>query len=155
MKTARERFAYNLKNIRKNKEMNQEALALKCDVSETTVTNWETGKMFPSANNIDLICKALGCKPMDLFSEEVCFENKKDNKRMEIEKLYRLENTILCLKAMGIHEHIHEMLKDVPDYFLYEMINRLENNINYIEKDLIVTKEIVEVIKKKCKGVKE
>lgn len=56
---------------------------------------------------------------------------------------------------MGIHEHIHEMLKDVPDYFLYEMINRLENNINYIEKDLIVTKEIVEVIKKKCKGVKE
>lgn len=37
----------------------------------------------------------------------------------------------------------------------YEMINRLENNINYIEKDLIVTKEIVEVIKKKCKGVKE
>lgn len=46
MKTARERFAYNLKNIRKNKEMNQEDLALKCDVSETTVTNWETGKCF-------------------------------------------------------------------------------------------------------------
>lgn len=77
MKTARERFAYNLKNIRKNKEMNQEDLALKCDVSKTTVTNWE------------------------------------------IEKLYRLENAILCLKAMGIHEHIHEMLKDVPDYFLF------------------------------------
>ena len=67
MKTARERFAYNLKNIRKNKEMNQEDLALKCDVSKTTVTNWETGKMFPSANNIDAICKALECKHMDLF----------------------------------------------------------------------------------------
>lgn len=64
MKTARERFAYCLKNIRKNKEMNQEDLALKCDVSKTTVTNWETGKMFPSANNIDVICKALECKPM-------------------------------------------------------------------------------------------
>lgn len=147
MPTAKERFAYNVKRIRKIKGMNQGDLATKCNVSKTTVVNWETGKLFCSAATIDLLSEVLDCKPMDLFSEEMCFENRIDNEQIEIKQLYKLENTILCLKAIGNHEHIPEMLKDVPEYFLHEMINRLENNIKYIEKDLIITKEIVDMIK--------
>ena len=46
------KFGENLKNIRKEKNMSQEQLAEKVNVSRQSVSKWETGESYPEMNNI-------------------------------------------------------------------------------------------------------
>lgn len=64
------KFGENLKNIRKSKNISQEYLAEKLEVSRQSVSKWETGENFPSMNNIMCLCEIFKCKINDLVHED-------------------------------------------------------------------------------------
>ena len=51
-------------SARVNAGLTQKQLAKECNVSETTVLNWENGKSFPSVRKLPLLEKAYGI-PLD------------------------------------------------------------------------------------------
>ena len=60
------KFGDNLKLIRKNKNMSQEELAEKVNVTRQSVSKWENGEAYPEMNNILELCKIFNCKINDL-----------------------------------------------------------------------------------------
>ena len=64
-----------IKEIRKAKDIKQEELAEKINIATRNLSNIETGRCFPSPDNIEKIASALGCKIKDLFD----FEHEQDN----------------------------------------------------------------------------
>ena len=61
-------LARNLKKYRQILGFSQAALA-EINSSTTFIGNIEIGKRFPSSKNLDLLVKALGVRPADLFAE--------------------------------------------------------------------------------------
>jgi transcriptional regulator with XRE-family HTH domain len=62
-------LARNLKKYRQILGLSQAELAEKINCSITFIGNIEIRKRFPSPKNLDLLVKALGIKPADLFAE--------------------------------------------------------------------------------------
>ena len=55
------KFADNLKNIRKKRNISQEELAEKVGVSRQSVSKWETSEAYPEMNNILELSKIFHC----------------------------------------------------------------------------------------------
>ena len=72
------KFGDNLKLIRKNKNMSQELLAEKMNVSRQSVSKWENGEAFPEMNNILELCKIFNCKINDLIHTDMSDLNSLD-----------------------------------------------------------------------------
>lgn len=72
METTAKLLADNLKRIRENKGITQEALSERLDVSVQAIGNWENGRRWPErAETIDLLCSALGgIAPAELLGGE-------------------------------------------------------------------------------------
>lgn len=64
-------FGQNLKNLRKSKNMSQEELAEKVNVSRQSVSKWETGEAYPEMNNILELCKIFHCHINDLVNDNI------------------------------------------------------------------------------------
>ena len=56
-----------IKILRKKKNMTQEQLAKEMEVRQSTVSDWETGKISPTAHKLQKLAKVLGCRIDDLF----------------------------------------------------------------------------------------
>lgn len=54
----------SMSSARKNAGLTQKQLAERCEVSESTVINWEKGRSFPNIKKIPLLEKAYGI-PLD------------------------------------------------------------------------------------------
>ena len=65
------KFGENLKSLRKNKNLSQEQLAEKVNVSRQSVSKWETGEAYPEMNNILELCKIFKCKINDLVNDSI------------------------------------------------------------------------------------
>ena len=65
------KFGDNLKLIRKNKNMSQEELAEKVNVTRQSVSKWENGEAYPEMNNILELCKIFNCKINDLVNNDM------------------------------------------------------------------------------------
>lgn len=61
------RFGEHLRDLRKQKGLSQEALALACDLDRTYVGGVERGERNISLLNIQKVADALGVSPKDLF----------------------------------------------------------------------------------------
>lgn len=64
-------FGQNLKNLRKSKNMSQEELAERVNVSRQSVSKWETGEAYPEMNNILELCKIFHCHINDLVNDNI------------------------------------------------------------------------------------
>ena len=64
-------FGQNLKYLRKSKNMSQEELAEKVNVSRQSVSKWETGEAYPEMNNILELCKIFRCHINDLVNDNI------------------------------------------------------------------------------------
>lgn len=64
----REKFGARIKNLRLERNMSQEALALMADLDRTYVPSIEKGKRNVSIAVVEKLAKALGLKEMDLFN---------------------------------------------------------------------------------------
>lgn len=68
MRDVKEAFGKRLKEIRKNKDLTQEALAEKLELSPRQLIRIEKGENFPSAKNIEKISLVLGVSLDNLFN---------------------------------------------------------------------------------------
>lgn len=64
----KESFGKNLKQIRKSKNITQEALAEMIGIHPRQVSKLETGEHFPNATTLENICVALSVAPAALFN---------------------------------------------------------------------------------------
>lgn len=69
--SAREIFCKNLRLARRLKEISQEELALRADLSRTYVSEVERGARNISIDNMDLLAQALGVSLQDLVDPEM------------------------------------------------------------------------------------
>lgn len=60
----------NVKKLRKAKGMTQKELGAKCDISESMVSNLESGKKSPSFETLLKLAEALDCSVADILGEE-------------------------------------------------------------------------------------
>lgn len=65
------KFGENLQNLRKSKNMSQEKLAEKVQVSRQSISKWERGESYPTMNNIMSLCSIFHCKLNDLVHENL------------------------------------------------------------------------------------
>lgn len=68
---ARQTFAANLRRLRLDAGLSQEAFAEKCGLHRTYIGCVERGEKNISIDNIERIANALGCSMADLVSREV------------------------------------------------------------------------------------
>lgn len=96
MEDCRKLLSRNMKKYRQILGISQVTLAEKVGCSTTLIGNIEIGKRFPSADNINLIAKALEIKISDLFAEQEPESMKEMASKQELKaKLERLiEKTI-------------------------------------------------------------
>ena len=64
-------FGQNLRNLRKSRNISQEELAEKVNVSRQSVSKWETGEAYPEMNNILMLCRIFHCKINDLVNNNI------------------------------------------------------------------------------------
>ena len=57
-------FAFNLKMLRTESGMKQQDLAEKINVSQKTISSWETGRTEPNMKELATLCKIFDC-PID------------------------------------------------------------------------------------------
>lgn len=70
MSTFKEAFGFNLKLIRKSKDITQEKLCEMIDLHTRQLSKIETGGHFPSCKTIEKLCITLGLQPQELFNFE-------------------------------------------------------------------------------------
>lgn len=74
-----------IKRLRENKKMTQQQLAEKLNVSDKTISKWETGRGYPDISLVEQLANALGVSIIELFNgEDVVNTNRSFNmKRMK------------------------------------------------------------------------
>ena len=65
------KFGDNLRKLRKSKNLSQEELAEKVNVSRQSVSKWETGEAYPEMNNILELCKIFRCNIGELINDNI------------------------------------------------------------------------------------
>ena len=81
------KFGDNLRNLRKSKNISQEKLAEKVNVSRQSVSKWETGEAYPEMNNILELCKILHCNINDLVNDNMIdLDSLDENVKMSVVK---------------------------------------------------------------------
>lgn len=68
----------NLQNLRKNKNMSQEELAEKLDVSRQAVSKWESGNGYPETEKIISICEIFDCSMDELVKGKISSDIKSE-----------------------------------------------------------------------------
>ena len=57
-----------IERMRKLNKLSQSELARQIEVAQSNVSQWETGKAFPSTEKLPILAKILGCTIDDLFN---------------------------------------------------------------------------------------
>ena len=70
MKTSKEIFAENLRDMLITKNKKQSDLAKFCGTTEATASRWVNGESMPRADMLDKICNYLRCMPDDLLKDK-------------------------------------------------------------------------------------
>ena len=104
----KEIFINNLKFYRKQKGMTQNELTLALDKSYNYINSVEQGKMMPSFDVIENICKILEIKPVQLFDENASPDNI---------KTFSKEDYITALS-----DKLFDRLKDAITYEIRETL---------------------------------
>ena len=73
-------FSENLQNLRNAKNMTQEELAERLDVSRQAVSKWESGTGYPETEKIITICEIFDCSMDTLMKGKISFDETGDRK---------------------------------------------------------------------------
>ncbi len=76
-------FSENLQNLRKIKNMSQEQLAEKLEVSRQAVSKWESGSGYPETEKILVLCSIFDCSMDTLMKGKVSDDNTGEKRKYE------------------------------------------------------------------------
>ena len=69
--TTQNKFAHNLKSLRKDKGLSQNKIADVFEVTGSTVSGWESGDSFPNLKLFSAICQYFGTDPTSMLWGDV------------------------------------------------------------------------------------
>ena len=149
------KFGDNLKLIRKRKNMSQEDLADKVNVSRQSVSKWENGEAYPEMNNILELCKIFNCKINDLvhvdmsdidsLDEEIVMKVVKFNEEKQ-KKVKTLSNIISLIGNIGKIV----MMVAIPFVVLAMiLVPYVISNVQVVENKVELTSDNIEVVDNK------
>lgn len=90
-------FGENLQNLRKIKNISQEQLAERLDVSRQAVSKWESGSGYPEMDKIIAICEIFNCNMDTLMKGKISEDTTADKKRYD-----NFENTFSKGMALAV-----------------------------------------------------
>ena len=70
-----------IERMRKLNKLSQSELARQIEVAQSNVSQWETGKAFPSTEKLPMLAKILGCTIDDLFNSKTGENEKQPSER--------------------------------------------------------------------------
>ena len=149
------KFGDNLKLIRKRKNMLQEDLADKVNVSRQSVSKWENGEAYPEMNNILELCKIFNCKINDLvhvdmsdidsLDEEIVMKVVKFNEEKQ-KKVKTLSNIISLIGNIGKIV----MMVAIPFVVLAMiLVPYVISNVQVVDNKVELTSDNIEVVDNK------
>lgn len=110
-------FGENLRLLRKNSKMSQEALAEKIGVSRQSVSKWEVGTAYPEMSNITALCSIFHCNINDLINDNIIDIDSFDKATKEDIVKFKenqQKNMKMISKAIYIISRICEIIIGVP-----------------------------------------
>ena len=149
------KFGENLKLIRKNKNMSQEELAEKVNVTRQSVSKWENGEAYPEMNNILELCKIFNCKINDLvhtdmsditsLDEEIVMKVVKFNEKKQ-NQVKTLSNIISLIGSIGMIV----LMVAIPFVIIVMLlIPYIISNVEVKGDDLSLKTENIEIVNNK------
>lgn len=90
-------FSENLQNLRKIKNMSQEQLAEKLEVSRQAVSKWESGNGYPETEKLISICEIFDCSMDSLVKGKITADNTGERKKYE-----NLQNKFSKFMALAV-----------------------------------------------------
>ncbi len=85
-----------IKEIRKSRKLTQEQLAEFINIETSSISNIESGKYYPTAENLDKIINVLNVTPQELFQ----LEHNKNNETLIEEMTLSMKNNAELTKLM-------------------------------------------------------
>ena len=146
------KFGDNLRNLRKSKNMSQEDLATKVNVSRQSVSKWETSEAYPEMNNILELCKIFHCSINDLVNDNMIDLDSLDEEiKMSVVKFKREKQKQMkgLSKVLSLIGKIGAIVVRVAVVFVIIAMVSIPFAFKYIDvKDgkLVSTSERVEVV---------
>ena len=112
-------FAENLQNLRKKKNMTQDELAEKLQVSRQAVSKWESGSGYPETEKIISICDIFNCSMDELIKGKISLDEK-DNYDLIMSKSAKQVAIAVALILLGVSIFltIASLAPDVEQYSL-------------------------------------
>ncbi len=86
-------FGENIKRLRKEKEMTQEALASFLGVSFQTISKWERGETYPDVTMLPIVSSFFNVTIDDLLGVDKAQKEQKINEYLDLYELWRLKDT--------------------------------------------------------------
>ena len=113
-------FAENLQNLRKKKNMTQDELAEKLQVSRQAVSKWESGSGYPETEKIISICDIFNCSMDELIKEKISLDEN-DNYDLIMSKSAKQVAIAVTLILLGVSVFL-TIVGFVPDVEQYSLI---------------------------------
>ena len=149
------KFGDNLKAFRKRKNMSQEDLADRVNVSRQSVSKWETGDAYPEMNNILELCKIFNCKINDLVHADMSDINSLDKEivmnvvKFNEEKQKRVKSLSNVISMIGGIGKI-VMMVAIPFVLIVMLfIPFVISNVKVVDSSLELTSDKIEVVDNK------
>ena len=126
-------FASNLQKLRKEKNMSQEALAEKLDVTRQSVSKWESGASYPEMDKLISICKIFNVDMDTLVNGDVDIEKvdkeSSINTKDLLDKFNTLMKKIVCLFESMSFKEIIEFLVTIFILILIILIGTIPKEL--------------------------
>ena len=146
------KFADNLKNIRKKRNISQEELAEKVGVSRQSVSKWETSEAYPEMNNILELCKIFHCNIGELVNDNMIdLDSLDDDVKMSIVKLKKEKQKQMkgVTKVLALIGKITSIVLWVAFGFLIAAMILLPLGVKFIDVEdgkLVSTNNVIKLV---------
>ena len=149
------KFGDNLKLIRKRKNMSQEDLAFKVNVSRQSVSKWENGEAYPEMNNILELCKIFNCKINDLVHVDMSDIDSLDDEivmkvvKFNEEKQKRVKTLSNIISLIGNIGKIVMMVAIPFVIVAMVLVPYVISNVEVVDNKVELTSDNIEVVDNK------
>ena len=149
------KFGDNLKLIRKRKNMSQEELADKVNVSRQSVSKWENGEAYPEMNNILELCKIFNCRINDLVHVDMSDIDSLDDEivmkvvKFNEEKQKRVKTLSNIISLIGNIGKIVMMVAIPFVIVAMVLVPYVISNVEVVDNKVELTSDNIEVVDNK------